>query len=65
MDQVNKVRAAIFRSILFLIVSATLAGAQTFSGRLTSSFYTFERSDTVGSSSTHARGYQADRKSVV
>jgi len=33
--------------------------AQTFSGRVTSAFYAFERSDTVNVTSTHARGYQA------
>ena len=46
-------------SIFLLMMAASTAGAQTFSGRLTSSFYTFERSDTIGVSSTHARGYQA------
>jgi hypothetical protein len=44
---------------LTLFVLPTLLSAQTFSGRLTSSFYTFERSDTTGASSTHARGYQS------
>ncbi len=33
--------------------------AQTFSGRVTSGFYAYERSDTVNVTSTHARGYQA------
>ena len=33
--------------------------AQTFSGRLTSSFYVYERNDTTGASSSHARGYQS------
>lgn len=43
---------------IFLMMIASGAQAQTFSGRLTSSFYTFERSDTIGTSSTQARGYQ-------
>lgn len=32
--------------------------SQTLSGRLTSSFYSFERSDTSNVTSTHARGFQ-------
>ena len=32
--------------------------AQTFSGRVTSSFYAFERSDSIDVTSTHGRGYQ-------
>ncbi|MFQ5628718.1 MAG: hypothetical protein ACE5I1_08155, partial [bacterium] len=51
-----------FRKILSIGIIVTtfpvLLFAQSFSGRLTSSFYTFERSDTTDVSSTHARGYQ-------
>ncbi|MDZ7292129.1 MAG: hypothetical protein ONB44_19825 [candidate division KSB1 bacterium] len=47
---------------LALLVTATapsLVLAQTFSGRLTSSFYAFERSETANLTSSHARGYQS------
>lgn len=43
-----------------LLCSATApAAAQTFSGRVTSAFYGFERSDTGDSGATYAHGYQA------
>lgn len=46
---------------LTLVCFALLASsvmAQTFSGRVTSSFYAYERSDSIDNTSTHARGYQ-------
>ncbi len=36
----------------------SLLMAQSFSGRITTSFFTYERSDTVGESTRQARGYQ-------
>ena len=50
------------RLLFALALSASLpslAGAQTFSGRLTSSFYAYQRSDSTDLESNHARGYQA------
>lgn len=40
------------------MIMPALVLAQTFSGRVTSAFYAFERSDTANVTSRHARGYQ-------
>jgi hypothetical protein len=48
----------LFALLLLMLISPRLP-AQTFSGRVTSAFYAFERSDTVNATSTHARGYQS------
>ncbi len=40
------------------MVWPSLLTAQSFSGRIFTSFFTYERSDTVGQSSQQARGYQ-------
>ncbi len=45
----------------FLVCSTAFAGiaaAQSFSGRVTSSFYAYERADSIDQTSLHARGYQ-------
>jgi hypothetical protein len=47
-----------FLFILTGFVPSSISG-QTFSGRLTSSFYVYERSDSTDVASTYARGYQA------
>jgi hypothetical protein len=52
-------RLQIRLALLLMAAIPALALAQTFSGRLTSAFYTFERSDSTGLTSTHGRGYQA------
>lgn len=52
-------RPKLFPWFFAMSLFANMAYAQSFSGRLTSSFYTFERSDTADASSTHARGYQS------
>jgi hypothetical protein len=52
-------RQKILLALFLAGVIPALAFAQTFSGRLTSSFYAFERSDTTNLTSTHTRGYQA------
>ncbi|KAA3612305.1 MAG: hypothetical protein DWQ05_20115 [Calditrichaeota bacterium] len=44
--------------LVFIAMFASLISAQTFSGRVTSSFYAYERADSIDVSSTHARGYQ-------
>lgn len=47
---------------LALLLTAAIpasALAQTFSGRVTSAFYAFDRSDSTDLTSTHGRGYQA------
>jgi hypothetical protein len=49
----------ILLALLLAVALPSLLRAQTFSGRLTSAFYAYERSDTVNVTSTHARGYQA------
>jgi hypothetical protein len=52
-------RLKILFAVLLSAALPSLLPAQTFSGRVTSAFYAFERSDTVNVTSTHARGYQA------
>jgi hypothetical protein len=52
-------RLQIRLALLLTAAIPALALAQTFSGRLTSAFYAFERSDSTGLTSTHGRGYQA------
>lgn len=47
------------QKFLLILLFCGVLRAQTFSGRVTSAFYAFERSDTVNVTSTHARGYQA------
>ncbi|KAA3658778.1 MAG: hypothetical protein DWQ10_10405 [Calditrichaeota bacterium] len=44
--------------LVFLVLFIATASAQTFSGRVTSSFYAYERADSIDNTSTHARGYQ-------
>lgn len=47
--------------LLYLVIwplFPTVLLGQSFSGRFTSAFYAFERSDTTARSSSHARGYQ-------
>ena len=46
-------------ALLASVTLPTMLGAQTFSGRLTSSWYAFQRSDSVNLESSYARGYQA------
>ncbi len=48
-------------TVVLSLLSAALSARQntTVSGRVTSSFYTFERSDTVDTRSLHVRGYQS------
>ncbi len=45
--------------LLGSVILPAMLSAQTFSGRLTSSFYAFQRSDSINIESSHARGYQA------
>jgi len=52
-------RLKIRLTLLFTVAMPALVLAQTFSGRVTSAFYAFERSDTINVTSRHARGYQA------
>ena len=52
----KRLRQLIF---LALVTMPCALSAQSFSGRLTSSFYAYERSDSIGATSGHARGYQA------
>lgn len=47
----------LFVAMLAALLPALLS-AQTFSGRLTSSFYAYERSDSIGVNTGQARGYQ-------
>jgi hypothetical protein len=58
---IRKKAATIIGAAVFLVTIAipVILFAQTFSGRVTSSFYAFERSDSVNVTSGHARGYQA------
>ncbi len=44
--------------LLICALSASQAFAQSFTGRIVTSFYTYERSDTVGTSTRQARAYQ-------
>lgn len=44
---------------LLMLMNSSPTRAQSFSGRLTSSFYAFERSDSTNITSNHARGYLA------
>lgn len=56
------------RSVLLgiiLIVSASSTLAQLVNGRLTTSFYTLQRFDTVGSSKTYLRAYQTVQLSAA
>lgn len=54
------------RALLFLIAVAPAgADAQRVSGRLVTSFYTWEKFDTVGSSATYLRAFQAAQLSVA
>jgi hypothetical protein len=48
-----------------LLVGAASAPAQLVNGRFTTSFYTFERFDTVGSSRTYLRAFQSVQLSVA
>jgi hypothetical protein len=52
-------RLQIRLALLLTAAIPALALAQTFSGRVTSSFYAYERSDSTNLTSTQARGYQA------
>ncbi len=52
-------RLQIRLALLLMAAIPALALAQTFSGRVTSAFYAFERSDSTDLTSTHGRGYQA------
>jgi hypothetical protein len=45
--------------VLLIVVLPSLLLSQTFSGRLTTAFYAFERNDTTGATSGHVRGYQS------
>jgi hypothetical protein len=51
-------RCSVAIALFLFTFWAPVAQAQMFSGRLVSSFYTWEQSDTVGSSSTYLRAYQ-------
>jgi hypothetical protein len=44
--------------IVILICTTAVSFSQNFNGRFSSSIYTFERFDTAGSSTTHARTFQ-------
>lgn len=48
-----------------LILGAASASAQLVSGRFTTSFYTFQRFDTVGSSRTYLRAYESAQLSMA
>lgn len=52
-------RKKVLPAVLPSLLLPALLFAQTFSGRLTSSLYVYERNDTTGVSSSHARGYQS------
>jgi hypothetical protein len=52
-------RQKIWLAWLAAVLAPSLLLAQTFSGRVTSAFYAFERSDSTDLTSTHGRGYQA------
>jgi hypothetical protein len=52
-------RLKILLPLLSAVAIPSLLLAQTFSGRVTSAFYVFERSDSTDLTSAHARGYQA------
>lgn len=58
-------RRAITALLTLLILGAGSAPAQLVNGRFTTSFYTFERFDTVGSSATYLRAYQSVQLSVA
>ncbi len=51
-------RCGIATALLLITCWAPLAQAQMFSGRLVTSFHTWEQFDTVGSSSTYLRAFQ-------
>jgi hypothetical protein len=51
--------------VALLALGAGGATAQLVNGRLTTSFYTFERFDTVGTSRTYARAFQAIQLSAA
>ena len=59
----NLTRSVLLCIILCVSASSTLA--QLINGRLTTSFYTLERFDTVGSSKTYLRAYQTVQLSVA
>ncbi|HMK38547.1 MAG TPA: hypothetical protein VK569_04345, partial [Bacteroidota bacterium] len=58
-------RRAITLLMPLLLLVAPSTPAQLVNGRLTTSFYTFERFDTVGTSNTYLRAYQSVQLSVV
>jgi hypothetical protein len=53
------IRRKLLTTLLAIVAIPCALLAQTFSGRVTSSFYAFERSDSINVTSGHARGYQA------
>ena len=52
-------------ALLLLILGAASAPAQLVNGRFTTSFYTFQRFDTVGTSRTYLRAYQSAQLSMA
>ena len=52
-------RRAFTPLLLLLVLAASPAPAQLVNGRFTTSFYTFQRFDTVGSSRTYLRAFQS------
>jgi len=60
------VKRRAFTALLILsVLAASGASAQLVSGRFTTSFYTFQRFDTVGSSKTYLRGFQSVQLAVA
>ncbi|HUI66333.1 MAG TPA: hypothetical protein VL126_15925 [Bacteroidota bacterium] len=64
-EEKHVIRRVMKLLLLLAAAAAQLAHAQLVTGRLTTSFYTFDRFDTVGSSKTYLRAFQSVQLSAT